>query len=86
MKIRPKLKCWQCEREYTLFREVDEGLLLIVACPFCGAEAQVDLAPYRSQAVETYRGGGEQALDLNMFDLPDVLPTSKRPNETDSLQ
>jgi hypothetical protein len=78
MKIRPKFNCWneKCRREYTLYREVDQGLRLFVECPYCGTEAEVDLAPYRSPAMEIYKSSDKPELKLEMFNFPEVLPTS----------
>ena len=79
MKIRPKFTCWNCERTYTLLRETEEQPKLIVECPFCGAEAEVDLAPWRTPTMNIQKGSGanEQALGETL-NLPDVLPTTPR--------
>ncbi|MCL4868673.1 MAG: hypothetical protein KJ063_06890 [Anaerolineae bacterium] len=85
MKIRPKFRCWQCEQEYTLFREVDEGLKLLVACPYCGAEGELDLGRYlRPTAITIYRSSDKPPLTLELFDLPEVLPTQPRTQSGES--
>jgi DNA-directed RNA polymerase subunit RPC12/RpoP len=76
MQKRLKFKCWQCDREYSLTRDVQGQPKLIVECPFCEHEAVADLAPYRSEAVEVYRGDGNGAETIT---LPDVIPTSQLP-------
>lgn len=73
---RPKFGCWNCKQEYSLLRDVGQAKL-IVECPFCGAEAEVDLAPYRDPSVTVMRGKNEGAQNLSeVLNLPDVLPTT----------
>jgi DNA-directed RNA polymerase subunit RPC12/RpoP len=82
MKIRPKFNCWNCHRDYSLLREVNEGLKLLVQCPYCGAEGEVDLAQfYRTEAVDILRSGRAGPLNLELLDLPDLLPT--KPPDSD---
>lgn len=76
MKKRQTFECWNCERTYTQL--VEGQPKLIVECPFCGAEAEVDLAPWREQSMTIMRGGGEEAELGQVLNLPDVLPTTKR--------
>ena len=75
-------ECWKCGETYSLLREIDEGNpILNVACPYCGAEAVVDLAPYRKKKPDsTFRGGASTSnnADVPGFTLPDVLPTRAR--------
>jgi hypothetical protein len=76
MKIRPQFNCWNCRRDYSLLREVDEGLKLLVQCPYCAAEGEVDLAQfYRRAAVDILKGNPAGELKLELLDLPDLLPT-----------
>jgi hypothetical protein len=75
MKKRLKFKCWNCEREYSLTRDLQGQPRLIVECPFCEREAVVDLAPYRSEAVGVYKGEAESG-GAETITLPDVIPTS----------
>lgn len=80
-------RCWQCERTYTLLRELRGQPKLIAECPFCGEEAVVDLAPYRSSVREIYQGseGGEQP-PAETYHLPDILPTRRpSPGELDTI-
>lgn len=74
------LKCWHCERTYTLYRQlnVDEQPRLLVQCPFCEREGVVDLAPWRSDLTDVYKGFDPNPASLGQtLDLPDVLPTSE---------
>lgn len=78
MKKRFKFKCWNCGREYTLFREITKTQTLIVGCPYCNAEAVVDLAPFRKKVKDVLKSaeGGEADIGEE-WDLPEVLPTRK---------
>jgi len=81
VKKRLTFKCWNCQRTYSLLRELTGKEKLFAACPYCGAEAVVDLDAYASPALTTYKhvhpGGGPDGFVL---DLPDVLPT-RQPTE-----
>ncbi|NKQ35053.1 MAG: hypothetical protein HF973_05485 [Chloroflexi bacterium] len=80
MAKRVTLKCWNtdCEREYSLLRDVGQAKLF-VECPFCGAEGEVDLAPWRDPAMSTMHGSGAEEQNLgDALNLPDVLPTTTR--------
>lgn len=77
MKKRSKFKCWNCPRTYTLFREITDQQKLIVACPYCSADAIVDLTPFRKEKKAVLREGDtEQSLGYD-FQLPEILPTQK---------
>lgn len=78
-KQRCKFKCWNCQREYSLLREVQGQPKLMVACPFCEAEGVVDLAPYRSPVVEIQQSG-EGGITAETLHLPEVLPTAPVPS------
>lgn len=78
-KKRLQFKCWNCERQYSLLRDLG-GLQpkLIVECPFCEREAVVDLAPYRTPVVGIYAGKDASAQPIaETYCLPDVLPTTE---------
>ena len=78
MKKRLKFQCWNCQRPYSLLRDIEEGNpQLSIACPFCGAAAIADLTPYRKPIDTIYRGASSAnfASDESSFDLPDILPT-----------
>ena len=78
MKKRFTFKCWNCERKYTLFREITDEQVLTVACPYCNAEGVVDLKPHRKQTKIVVRreGDDEQSVGEEL-DLPKVLLTQK---------
>jgi len=78
MKKRHTFVCWNCEETYTLMREFIAGQVLNVACPFCGEEGIVDLAPY-SQATEIiYRQTAAQESSVPGVELPDILSTQPK--------
>ena len=83
MKKRLKFKCWnhECEKTYSLLREIGEGNpTLWVACPFCGEEGVVDLAPHRKKLDKIYRKDLPQNTTVGetVYDLPDILPTKPK--------
>jgi DNA-directed RNA polymerase subunit RPC12/RpoP len=73
---RLKFQCWNCPETYSLLRSTEGVRIILVACPYCGAEAEVDLKPYERRVVSTHKGDkiGEQTS----LQLPDVLPTRPR--------
>ena len=73
---RLKYKCWHCEREYTLLRELKGLLRFTVVCPYCENEGVVDLAPARPEGMDTLRGG-ESDAPWEYLDLSGTIPTSK---------
>ncbi len=84
MQKRIKFKCWNCEREYSLLRELEGQPKLFVACPFCEAEGVVDLAPYRSEVVEIYKSAANDAQFVGAgLILPAVLPTVNKEEAAD---
>lgn len=77
-KNRPTFKCWNCSRTYSLFREITDEQTLKVACPYCNAEAVVDLKPYRKKKpIPLVRGENDGAAFVEELKLPDILPTQK---------
>ena len=76
---RLKFKCWNCPRKYTLLRPLSEDLKLFVACPYCGKEAMVDLAPYKT-TIDVLKSGAP-AGETGAFELklPKILPTAEPP-------
>lgn len=77
MKQRYTFQCWNCPRTYTLFREITKLQTLVVGCPYCNAEAVVDLAPFKKQIKQVARGGAQEQELGEALSLPDVLPTQK---------
>jgi len=78
MAERLKFKCWNpdCKEEYSLLRQVEGARILLVKCPFCDAEAQVDLKPYESKARTIFRSGNVPEGRGKSLNLPDILPTT----------
>ena len=81
-KKRIAIHCWNrpaCGREYSLLATfaADQPLLL-VAGPFCGQEAEIDLAPYRSPVWNRHAGEGQPGYTLAVLALPDVLTSRPR--------
>lgn len=67
-----RFQCWSCPKVYSLSLEITDQQEVIVSCPYCNAEAVVDLRPYRKKIISLMRGDDEQ------IKLPDVLPTKKK--------
>ena len=78
MKKRFAFKCWNCDRKYTLFKEITEEQELIVPCPFCNAEAVVKLEPFKKKKKSVMRGEGDPDQSVGYeYDFPEVIPTEK---------
>ncbi len=79
MKKRVTLHCWNCERDYTLQRQLDNSEhILNVACPYCGQEGVVNLKPWLAPSTELYQSEDGRTQSIGqILNLPDVLPTSK---------
>ena len=78
MKKRLAFKCWNCNRKYTLFREVTQEQVLTVACPYCNEAGVVDLNPFRKEKKTVLRGTDDAGQSLGEeLDLPEVLSTQK---------
>jgi hypothetical protein len=84
MKKRLCFKCWNCGKEYTLFKPVAGGQVMIVACPFCNLEGVVNLEPYKKKKVQLMRslaspvqavGTGDQPAEMV---FPEVIPTQEK--------
>ena len=78
MNKRLKLQCWNCPKTYFETLEIIDQQEVIVRCPYCRAEAVVDLKPYRKKTVTVYRGENKAAQGDEDLQLPDVLPTKER--------
>ena len=79
MKKRFTFKCWNCNREYTLFKEITGDQVLFVCCPFCGKEAEASLDPYITSKKTILRGGAgdEQSMGYE-YNFPEVIPTREQ--------
>lgn len=75
------IRCWNtaggCGHDYTWLATLDTSLELLIACPYCGAEAVVRLAPYALTTHETL-AGEPSALTFADLALPEVLGSEPR--------
>ncbi len=78
MTERRKFKCYNCPETYSLLRDTKGVRILFVKCPFCGAEGQVDLKPYESEAMPIFKSDDAPASRGQVLNLPDILPTEPR--------
>ena len=77
MNKRLKLQCWNCPKTYFETLEITDQQEVIVRCPYCRAEAVVNLKPYRKQTRTVFRGENKDTQSSEELQLPDVLPTSE---------
>ena len=75
-KIRPSFECWQCERTFGQVVDLEGEPVLLLECPYCGAECKVDMAPYRERVVTVTRDE-EAGPSTVRCELPETVPTSK---------
>ena len=79
MEKRFTFKCWNhdCQRTYTLLREITDQQELIVACPYCNKEGVVRLSKFpRKKIVPIVRGEEKAGQTLGEeLVLPDIIPT-----------
>ena len=80
MKKRYEFQCWNCPKVYFQSLEISDQKKLIVTCPYCDAEAVVDLRPYFKplttvmRKVDLYVDNSRKDNEGEL-QLPDVLPT-----------
>ena len=78
MKKRFAFKCWNCNRKYTLFKEITEEQELTVPCPYCNAEAFVALDPFKKKKKSVMKGAGDEEQTIGEeYEFPEVIPTQK---------
>jgi len=78
MKKRFTFKCWSCDQNYTLFKEITKEQELIVQCPYCSAGAVAKLEPFKKRKINIQRGAGEDEPSIGYeYDFPEVIPTQK---------
>ena len=80
MEKRLKFKCWnrECQRDYSLFLELEGRPKLTVQCPFCEKDGIVDLDPYRKNVDEVFRTDSSDKKSIGTtFDFPEVIPTTQ---------
>lgn len=75
MTKRYKFQCWNCPKVYFQPLDITDQQQLIVACPYCHAEALVDLNPYHNQTKIVIRGENQNTQSDEELQLPHVLPT-----------
>jgi hypothetical protein len=76
MRTRPTFECWQCERTFGQVVDLEGEPVLLLECPYCGAECQVDMAPYRQRIVTVTRDEDAGPRTVR-YELPETVPTSK---------
>lgn len=79
---RVRFLCWNCQRAYSLLLDFDGRPLLLVECPYCHQTAESELAPYRSAVLGTFASDNADTYRLPALNLPDVLPTRPRREES----
>ncbi len=55
--------------------------VIIVECPYCGAQCKMDLAPYRQRVVVVHRGAGSES-GAERWELPGIVPTYPQDDST----
>lgn len=78
MKKRLTIQCWNCPKTYFHPVEITDQQEIIVTCPYCNAEAVVNLRPYLKKTITVMRGENKDQQNEGELQLPDVLPTRKR--------
>ena len=84
MRRRLNFQCWNCPHTYSLYRPITKEQRLIVACPYCGAEAVADLMPHRKKVIRLLRteNGEDQEIGYE-YSLPEILPTQEPDEENE---
>ena len=78
IKERLTFKCWNCQREFSLYIEEETEPKLMKECPYCGETCVVDLNPYRDNVDGVFRGSStNQDGPEHTFTFPDIIPTSE---------
>jgi DNA-directed RNA polymerase subunit RPC12/RpoP len=75
-----KLQCWNCPKTYFATLDITDQQEVIVRCPYCKAEAVVNLKPYRRKTMTVLKHIDLRTLSNESneeIQLPDVLPTRK---------
>lgn len=74
---RPRFECWKCDRRFHQTVDIRDDPVLLLECPFCGALAKADLAPYRGRTHQILRSD-ETGFTISELHLPDPIPTQNR--------
>jgi hypothetical protein len=80
MKTRPSFECWQCEGIFGQVVDLDGEPVLLLECPYCGAQCKVDMAPFRQRVVTLTRDEAAGPSTIR-YELPEIVPTFKREDE-----
>jgi hypothetical protein len=84
MNKRLKLQCWNCPKAFFSPVEITVEQEIIVSCPYCRAEAVVNLKPYRKKNTMVMKHIDLHNIsndDDQEFQFPDVIPTKKSQNK-----
>lgn len=75
---RYKFQCWNCPKVYFQSLEITDQQELIIACPYCRAEAVVNLRPYNKKPKTIVRRDEEnETQGEEGFQFPEIFPTRK---------
>ena len=84
MKQRLKYRCWNCERVFSLFLEIDEKPDILSECPYCNVDVFIELEPYRDKLQIVFRNRSSADSEHLAGDaFPEIIPTQK-PNADES--
>lgn len=78
MKTRRITRCAACSKDFSYLINITEQRLresewkIKLACPFCTANLEIDLTPYKQPTVTVYKGLDN---DNSILILPEQLPT-----------
>ena len=76
MKTRPEFQCCKCRGTFGQVVDLEGEPIIVVECPYCGAQCKVDLAPYRRRVVVVHRGAeAGPGTGAERGELPGTVPT-----------
>lgn len=73
---RPWFECWKCKRRFGQVVDLEGEPLLLLECPYCGAQCKVDLALLDRQRIISVSRAVRDASPTRQIELADALPTS----------
>jgi hypothetical protein len=77
---RYKFRCWKCPRVYFQTLEITGQQKVILTCPYCQAEAVVNLQPYYKDLKTVFKREEDNDTDTQReegFQAPEIFPTRK---------
>jgi len=74
MKTRPSFESWKCNLTFGQVVDLEGEPVLLLECPYCGAECKVDMSPYKHRVV-TVTKGEEAGPSTVRYELPETVPT-----------